>query len=184
MKRKITLMITAYLFSSIGLNAQQIDGGNNHSIRLCNGVVHTWGNGAYGEIGNGGNTNSNIPVSISSMSNILAVEAHENHNLVLKSDSTVWGWGKNLAGQIGTGTVSTPGENTPMQAGSLTGIKKLGSGDDRSFAIKANGDVWAWGANSYAQLGLGNTTSTYVPTKIPSLSGSTDADGGYQHSLF
>jgi len=182
--KKFTLMISASLLSCIGLNAQSIDGGNNHSIRLCNGVVHTWGFGAYGEIGNGFNTNSNIPVAISSMSNVLAVEAHHNHNLVLKSDSTVWGWGKNLAGQLGTGTTSSPGANTPTQAGSLTGIKKIGSGDDRSFAIKANGNVWVWGDNSQGKLGLGNGTNAYVPTQIPSLSGITDADGGASHSLF
>ncbi len=118
------------------------------------------------------------------MSNVIAVEAHQNHNLVLKSDSTVWGWGSNQSGQLGTGIANSPGANTPTQAISLTGIKKLGSGDGRSFAIKANGDVWAWGANSQGELGLGNGTNTFVPTKIPSLSGITDADGGSAHSLF
>jgi alpha-tubulin suppressor-like RCC1 family protein len=180
MKKKFTLMTFASLLSCTAMNAQIVDAGLTHCIRLCSGVV----TGAYGEIGNGGNTNSSIPVSISSMSNILAVDANGRHNLVLKNDSTVWAWGQNLEGQLGTGTTNVPGINTPTQVPSLTGIKKLGSGEARSFAIKANGDIWAWGANSQAQLGLGNNTNTYVPTKITSLSGIIDADGGYQHSMF
>ena len=41
------------------------------------------------------------------------------------------------------------------------------------LALKADGTVWVWGANKYAQLGLGDTEARVVPTRIPSLAGVT-----------
>ena len=41
------------------------------------------------------------------------------------------------------------------------------------LALKSDGTVWVWGANKYAQLGLGDTDPRARPTNIPSLAGVT-----------
>lgn len=43
---------------------------------------------------------------------------------------------------------------------------KVASGYNHTVALKADGTVWTWGYNSNGQLGLGDTKSRYVPTKV------------------
>jgi alpha-tubulin suppressor-like RCC1 family protein len=39
-------------------------------------------------------------------------------------------------------------------------------GQQHAFGIKSDGSLWAWGSNSYGQLGLGNTTARTSPTRV------------------
>ena len=43
---------------------------------------------------------------------------------------------------------------------------KIASGKNHTIALKSDGTVWTWGYNAYGQLGIGTTTSMYVPTKV------------------
>jgi hypothetical protein len=43
---------------------------------------------------------------------------------------------------------------------------RLSSRGNRTLALKANGTLWSWGANSLGELGTGNKVSTMTPTQI------------------
>lgn len=64
--------------------------------------------------------NSNIPLQIDSLTGIIAIAAGgaltNSHSLAVKSDKSVWAWGKNGYGQFGSGT-SGDSSNVPVQSG-------------------------------------------------------------------
>ena len=100
---------------------------------------------------------------------IKMIAAGDNHNLLLKSDGTVWAWGNNGTGQLGDGTNTD--RNTPVQVvgengvGYLTGVTAVAAGIFHSLALKSDGTVWAWGWNGFGQLGDG-TDSDFSNTPV------------------
>jgi hypothetical protein len=105
----------------------------------------------------------------------------QQHSLVLKSDGTVWGFGSNVAGQLGDGT--TKQRTTAVQAIGLSNIVAIAAGGNHSLALKSDGTVWAFGGNGSGQLGIGNTTNQLTPVQITSLSGIVAIAAGGNHSL-
>ena len=53
---------------------------------------------------------------------------------------------------------------SPVQVQGLSSVVAIAAGNDHSLALKSDGTVWAWGNNSYGQLGVGSTTS---PVLLP-----------------
>ena len=97
------------------------------------------------------------------------VAAGYNHSLALKSDGTVWAWGRNHHGQLGDGT--TTNRTTPVQIQGLTDIVAIAGGYGHSLALKSDGTVWAWGGNGSGQLGDGTTTNRPIPVQVKNLTG-------------
>ena len=73
------------------------------------------------------------------------------HTLGLKSDGTLWGWGRSDAGQLATSTYTEP---NPIPINSITNISKFYSGVLNSFVIKFDGTLWGVGYNNYGSLGI------------------------------
>ena len=90
-------------------------GGSHHSLALKNdSTVWAWGRNNYGQLGNGTNTNSNVPVAVSSLTGVTAISKGEQHSLALKSNGTLWAWGNNsFSGALGNGTYTD--SNVPVQ---------------------------------------------------------------------
>lgn len=165
--------------------AQTIAAGNGHSLVLCNdGTVRSWGSNQSGQLGNGTETNSNIPTAVSNLTDIIAINAGENHSLALKNDGTVWAWGDNIEGQLGNGT--TTDSNLPQQITNLNGVIALAAGEYHSLALKSDGTVWAWGWNNSGQFGDGTDTDSEIPKLVSELSfiNVIAIAAGAEHSLF
>src|SRR5205085_12221137 len=74
------------------------------------------------------------------------------YTTLFRSDGTVWAWGDNTYGQLGIGTFGGS-RNSPTQVSNLSGVVAVkAGGSGHSLALKADGNVWAWGLNDDGQL--------------------------------
>ena len=133
------------------------------------GTVWGWGLNTGGQlgVGDGGNRSNPVQVhgfnNIGYLTNIIDVSANYYSTYALKSDGTVWSWGGNADGRLGTGLSST---NTPVQIPNLTNIIAISSGNSSAYALKSDGTVWSWGSNSNGQLGIDSITESNVPVQV------------------
>ena len=139
---KVRLLITSVLFAIISLSnlisAQPIDGGMEHSLAICtNQTVMAWGRNTFGELGNGNNNISKVPVYVNSLTGITAISGGRYHSLALNTNGTVWAWGRNVDGGLGNGTLID--SNIPVQVSNLSGIIVIKGGEEYSVALKDDG---------------------------------------------
>jgi alpha-tubulin suppressor-like RCC1 family protein len=84
----------------------------------------------------------------------------------IKTDNTLWIWGRNNIGQLGDNTVVN--RSSPVQIGALTNWSSVALGVDSAAAIKTDGTLWAWGRNN-GQVGDGTITNRSSPVQIGAL---------------
>ncbi len=80
-------------------------GNNGHTLALtAQGAVWAWGDGADGQLGDGGRSDHDLPVAVMGLPKIAAVRAGGIHSMALDTNGNVWCWGGNSFGQIGNGS--------------------------------------------------------------------------------
>ena len=150
------------------------------------GIVEAWGTNGEGEFGTGSASpsKSQVPIPVPGLTDIIAIDAGYSHGIALRSDGLVFTWGSNTSGECGRG----PASSIPVAVGQvqgLTGIIAISAGYECCLALRSDGTVWAWGDNTYGQLGLGSSSITRAttPTQVVNLSGVTGIAAGGIHSL-
>jgi alpha-tubulin suppressor-like RCC1 family protein len=109
------------------------------------------------------------------------VAAGAHHTLALKSDGSVWAWGRNDQGQLGDGTQTQ--RTSPVAVTGVSDVVALAGGLSHTLALKRDGTVWAWGLNSNGQLGDGTTTRRLTPVQTSVLTQIVAIAAGDWHSL-
>ncbi len=184
----------------------QMVGGFAHTLALLSdGTVRAWGDNTYGQLGDGTYSFSLTPEKVRDesgtgyLSGVSQVAAGGYHSMALfKEDGSVVAWGKNDRGQLGNGddggnSVAIPTKVvTPDGDGVLVGVSQISAGGSHSLALK-DGNVLAWGDNTYGQLGNGWSGAdefSSVPLEVlsagegsDSLSGISQVSAGGYHSL-
>jgi len=110
----------------------------------------------------------------------LSITSVEDH-CVLRSDGTVWCWGRNFAGQLGNGTTTDP-SYTPVQVKDLSTVTKITAGALFYCALLEDGGVSCWGKNEEGQHGNGTTIKSLVPTRVVDLGQVVDVSSGLSHT--
>lgn len=146
-----------------------------------NGSLYAWGYNLYGAVGDSTVVYRSSPVQIGSLTTWSKVNFGEDFGAALKTDGTLWAWGNNNVGQLGQSDVV--GRSSPVQIGSQTNWLNLAVGPDalHVLALTNGGQLWAWGANGYGQLGVGNTAYRSSPVQVGALTtwsavGTTEVD--------
>ena len=140
----------------------------------------TWGDNAYGQLGINDTADRSTPVTtFAGGNNWKQIAGAKFYSAAIKTDGTLWNWGRNLNGQLGTN--DTADRTTPVTtfAGG-TNWKSVAGGGYHTAAIKTDGTLWTWGRNSSGQLGINATTirSTPVTTFLGESSWKSVACGG------
>ena len=70
--------------------ATQVAAGGSHTCALLgDGTVSCWGANYYGQLGNGTNTRSNVPVPVTGITNAVSITAGTDHSCAVLGDGTV-----------------------------------------------------------------------------------------------
>ena len=109
------------------------------------------------------------------------IAAGYNHNVVIKSNGTVWAWGSNGSGQLGNG--ATTDSQLPVQVSNLSGVVSVSADYHYTMALKSDGSLWTWGYNTQGQLGNGTYTNSPLPVQVSGLSNVKSAVAGYTYAL-
>jgi alpha-tubulin suppressor-like RCC1 family protein len=147
-----------------------VAGGLTHTCaRRATGAVSCWGSNGNGELGNGTNTQSSIPVDVVGITDAVDVRSSLNggggdFTCALHATGTVSCWGYNGQGQLGDGTNTD--RSTPVDVIGLSGVAKIATGWRHACAQATTGTVKCWGWNAYGQLGDGTNTDRSTPVVI------------------
>ncbi|MDR3599462.1 MAG: cell wall-binding repeat-containing protein [Desulfosporosinus sp.] len=132
--------------------------------------VWAWGDGLYGELGNGKANSSSTPVqvSISAGKTITAIAGGGQNGYALDSTGHVWAWGYAEKGGLRSG--NTFNLVTPVQVYMPPGATKLiaiAGGDENGYALDSSGHVWTWGYGRYGEFGNGTTDFSNTTVQVP-----------------
>ncbi len=142
----------------------------NHSCAwLADGTAFCWGAGNYGQCGDGRTTRINrSPVVVAESSDVASLDAGMQTTCAALDDGTVWCWGDNHYGQIGTG--GSGGQVTsPTRVAGLENVDGVSTGGSHSCAWLDDGRVMCWGRGNYGQLGNGELSNSTSPVPVSGL---------------
>jgi alpha-tubulin suppressor-like RCC1 family protein len=101
------------------------------------------------------------------------------HTAAVKTDGTIWTWGRNSNGRLGDDT--TVNKSSPVQIGALTNWSQVSAGLGHTASIKTDGTVWAWGYNTDGQIGDGTVVAKSSPVQIGALTNWSQVSAGGTH---
>ena len=156
--------------------------GAAHTLAFTNNsTVMAWGFNQFGQLGttavrNGAESSSldfsPVPVQVELLNRVTSVAAGAYHSLAV-SDGHLYGWGGNGSGQLGNNTLTnaykpvevlkvvTAGVNEPF-----TNATQVAAGALHSLVLTQDNKVWAWGDNTFGQLGSAAGTPKLSPVEV------------------
>ncbi len=152
-----------------GTNWRNVSSGNARTVAVkTDGTLWMWGVAAFGALGDNSILNKSSPVQTFSGTNTwktASTSIEGTHTAAIKTDGTLWLWGINANGQLGTGNLIN--RSSPVQTVSAgTNWKQVSTGTVHTAAIKTDGTLWTWGSSSISAFGaLGNNST--IPVSSP-----------------
>lgn len=151
------------------------------------GGIWVWGANRYGACGNGSRVDARVPTLLTRVGGGVAIAMGGAHGLVVarsRPPLELYATGDNARGQLGDGTNAR--RSRPERVSGLGPVLAASAGAAHSLAVTVDHRLWAWGENTYGQLGLrGGDRTSPEEVELPLAPGvtiSTVAAGG-GHSL-
>jgi len=158
-------------------NWSQVAAGQSFSVAVkTDGTLWSWGLNDVGQLGLGYSyiggylQSRSSPVQVGGLTNWSQVAAGAAFAVAVKTDGTLWAWGRNANGQLGLGVAGAYNDrSSPVQVGLLSNWSQVACLGFATVARKTDQTIWAWGYNTSGQLGLNDTAGRSSPVQIGSL---------------
>jgi len=165
-----------------------VTAGSDHACALRRDTtLWCWGDNGEGEAGIGSpadNVTRPHQVTTPAADGWVSAAAGGGHTCATRADFTLWCWGLNFDGQLGTGT--TASENLPHQVTTpaADGWASVAAGAGHTCAIRGDGTLWCWGFGPDGELGIGGTTDQGLPQQVttPAADGWASVAAGAGHT--
>ena len=97
---------------------------------------------------------------------MIRIACGQTNSMAVLENGEVYGWGYNGNGQLGLG--NNINQLNPCRVTALQGVvvTSVMCGYAHTMAVTDEGGLYAWGANSYGQLGTGNKANCCTPTRV------------------
>lgn len=135
--------------------------------------LYAWGANYYSQLGLGITDKSVSKPAIVNFDSIGGIDgqiidlATDSHTLVLTDTGHVYAWGYNYNGQLGNGdSGSTADSNRPIDITDRFNGEKIiqvEASSNGSIVLTDGGEIYAWGENTYGNLGFGEALQEYDP---------------------
>ena len=173
------LVVGGLLFNSFITYSNS--GSGNVTLGITpSGTLYSWGSSASGALGNGTSSSVSSPVLVlggltwSSIS--LVVDSVASYPIVfgLTNSGALYSWGSNSFGMLGNGTVNTTFSSPTLVLGGLSFQNIITSqlqsntevGVNSIYGLTNGNSLYAWGQNSYGQLGDGTASNRSSPVAV------------------
>ena len=130
-----------------------IGAGQYHSCALAaDGAAYCWGLNINGQLGDGTDTHSPVPVAVAGGLTFTQVVTGNGHSCALTPDGRAWCWGYGLSGAVGDGSrvFSRP---TPVAVAGGHAFATLTAGSNHTCGLTAAGAALCWGDDLLGALG-------------------------------
>ena len=152
----------------VGTGAPAISLGERHGLILASdGSLWSWGSDIldWPVLGLGNLTNRSTSLRrIGNETNWRVISAGAGHNLAIKSDGSLWTWGKSVTDRKAKLTPIS----APVPAAPGKDWKQAAAGGIHSVGLKTDGTLWAWGDNWAGSVGMASTDGSSVPVQVGS----------------
>jgi hypothetical protein len=145
-----------------------VDAGQGHACALRGtGNLWCWGRNSQDQLGLGDTATEQYryPQQVGDQDDWIDVQAGQNHSCGLRVEGSLWCWGENSFGNLGTGDFTSHSSPFPIGDASYT---DLSLDTFHTCAVDENADLWCWGRNVEGQLGLGDIQDRALPTRVAS----------------
>lgn len=167
-----------------GLKYTWLSSGSFHTCGIATtGDSYCWGSATNGKRGDGITSGTLAePSKVLGGHIFTKIYAGEQHTCALKQDGEAWCWGRNAAGQLGTGTFTSSSQPVKVTGGHR--FVTIAMGFDYTCGVATTGKAYCWGSNAHGKLGIGqeDEASVPTPTEVVEVEGFTAIGAGIYHT--
>jgi len=165
-----------------GTNWLSVSSGSSLVLALkTDNTLWAWGSNEVGELGQNQPNNSHLSSPVQVPGTTWSKNAVIGYGqAAVKTDGTLWTWGRNNVGQLGRNTRDTSNHASPEQVPGTTWDNIHSVRDKGYIATKTDGTLWTWGEDAWGYLGNNKNpgeTRYSSPVQIPGTTWTMDNNG-------